>query len=108
MLDPSGRHSRKRNARLLAQTRPQACHSAPRRLGAGEPRRGAHGAVSAGAVGRDDVTELGAVLVGDADGRRSAGDITLFDSTGLAIQDLAIAKAAYARAGKLDLQQLEL
>ena len=66
------------------------------------------GAVDAGAIGRDDVTDLGAVLVGEADGRRSAGDITLFDSTGLAIQDLAIAKAAYAKAGELDLQQLEL
>jgi alanine dehydrogenase len=66
-------------------------------------------AVETGAVARSDVTELGAVLVGDADGRRSAGDITLFDSTGLAIQDLAIAKAAYAKAGELDgLQQLEL
>jgi ornithine cyclodeaminase/alanine dehydrogenase-like protein (mu-crystallin family) len=65
-------------------------------------------AVDAEVVSRDDVTELGAVLVGDADGRRSAGDITLFDSTGLAIQDLAIAKVAYARAGELDLQQLEL
>jgi alanine dehydrogenase len=65
-------------------------------------------AVGSGAVERDDVTELGAVLVGDAEGRRSAGDITLFDSTGLAIQDLAIAKAAYAKAGQLDLQQLEI
>ena len=65
-------------------------------------------AVDAGLVSRDDVTELGAVLAGDADGRRSAGDITLFDSTGLAIQDLAIAKVAYAKAGELDLQQLEL
>ena len=65
-------------------------------------------AVEAGAVTRETVTELGAVLVGEADGRRSAGDITLFDSTGLAIQDLAIAKAAYAKAGELDLQQLEL
>ena len=65
-------------------------------------------AVDAGVIGRDDVTDLGAVLLGDADGRRSAGDITLFDSTGLAIQDLAIAKAAYAKAGELDLQQLEL
>jgi ornithine cyclodeaminase/alanine dehydrogenase-like protein (mu-crystallin family) len=65
-------------------------------------------AVAAGAVTRETVTELGAVLVGDADGRRSAGDITLFDSTGLAIQDLAIAKAAYAKAGELELQQLEL
>jgi len=66
------------------------------------------GAVEAGVVGHDDVTELGAVLIGEADGRRSAHDITLFDSTGLAIQDLAIAKAAYAKAAELDLQQIEL
>jgi alanine dehydrogenase len=65
-------------------------------------------AVAAGVVERDDVTELGAVLVGEAEGRRSAGDITLFDSTGLAIQDLAIAKAAFAKADELDLQQLEI
>jgi alanine dehydrogenase len=65
-------------------------------------------AVEAGAVTRETVTELGAVLIGEADGRRSAGDVTLFDSTGLAIQDLAIAKAAYAKAGELDLQRLEL
>ena len=64
--------------------------------------------VAAGIVTRDTVTELGAVLTAEADGRRSAGDITLFDSTGLAIQDLAIAKAAYAKAGELDLQQIEL
>jgi ornithine cyclodeaminase/alanine dehydrogenase-like protein (mu-crystallin family) len=65
-------------------------------------------AVAVGAVTREQVTELGAVLVGDAEGRPSAGDITLFDSTGLAIQDLAIAKAAYAKAGELDLQQIDL
>jgi alanine dehydrogenase len=65
-------------------------------------------AVAAGAVARDDVTELGAVLVGAADGRRSAGDITLFDSTGLAIQDLAVAKTAYTKAAELDLQSIEL
>ena len=65
-------------------------------------------AVAAGAVTRETVTELGAVLVGDADGRRSAGDITLFDSTGLAIQDLAIAKVALPKAAELNLQTLEL
>ena len=64
--------------------------------------------VAAGVVTRDAVTELGAVLSGGADGRRSAGDITLFDSTGLAIQDLAIAKAAYAKASELELQQIDL
>ena len=65
-------------------------------------------AVGSGLVTREQVTELGAVLTGEADGRRSAGDITLFDSTGLAIQDLAIAKVAYVKAGELDLQQIEL
>jgi ornithine cyclodeaminase/alanine dehydrogenase-like protein (mu-crystallin family) len=72
-----------------------------------------HGGELAAAVARapsraETVTELGAVLVGDADGRRSAGDITLFDSTGLAIQDLAIAKVALSKAPTLDLQALEL
>ena len=65
-------------------------------------------AVSAGAVRRETVTELGAVLLGEADGRRSAGDVTLFDSTGPAIQDLAIAKAAYLKVGELGLQTIEL
>jgi len=64
--------------------------------------------VEAGVITRASVTEIGAVLSGQADGRRSAGDVTLFDSTGLAIQDLAIAKAAYAKVGKLELQQLQL
>jgi ornithine cyclodeaminase/alanine dehydrogenase-like protein (mu-crystallin family) len=35
------------------------------------------------------------VLTGSAEGRRSAEEITLFDSTGLAIQDLAIVQAVY-------------
>ncbi len=48
------------------------------------------------------------MLTGEADGRRSAEDTTLFDSTGLAIQDLAIAKAVYAKAAELDLQMLDL
>jgi alanine dehydrogenase len=64
--------------------------------------------VDSGVVRREDVTELGAVLIGAADGRRSAGDITLFDSTGLAIQDLAIAKRAYPKRDELNLQTLEL
>jgi ornithine cyclodeaminase/alanine dehydrogenase-like protein (mu-crystallin family) len=65
-------------------------------------------AVEAGAIGRDDVTELGAVLTGEAPGRRSDDEITLFDSTGLAIQDLAVAIAAFERAGELDQPLLEL
>jgi len=49
--------------------------------------------VSAGIVEREAVTELGAVLAGEAEGRTAPDDITLFDSTGLAIQDLGIALA---------------
>jgi alanine dehydrogenase len=65
-------------------------------------------AVESGAITRADVTELGAVLAGTAEGRRTRDEITVFDSTGLAIQDLAIAIAAYERAGEHDLPQLEL
>jgi len=65
-------------------------------------------AVEAGVIGRDDATELGAVLAGTAPGRRSDDDVTVFDSTGLAIQDLAIALAALEQADELDLQQLDL
>jgi alanine dehydrogenase len=50
-------------------------------------------AVEADALARSDVTELGAVLDGQATGRRTDDDVTVFDSTGLAIQDLAIALA---------------
>jgi ornithine cyclodeaminase/alanine dehydrogenase-like protein (mu-crystallin family) len=61
------------------------------------------GAVEAGLVGRDDVTDLGRVLVGEAPGRPGDDAVTLFDSTGLAIQDLAIVVAVIAalRGGEL-------
>jgi len=65
-------------------------------------------AVEAGEITRDDVTQLGDVLAGSAPGRRSSEDITIFDSTGLAIQDLAIALAAMEHAQKLDLPTIEL
>lgn len=89
-------------------------------------------AVEAGAVTRDDVTDLGAVLAAGpteadraapeagaargplqaagAPGRPSPDAITLFDSTGLAIQDLAIAVAAHAvwREGGVEAQGTRL
>jgi alanine dehydrogenase len=65
-------------------------------------------AVEAGAIARTDVTELGSVLPGLAPGRESPDDITSFDSTGLAIQDLAIALAAMERADELDVPTLDL
>ena len=65
-------------------------------------------AVEGGRLERSGVTELGAVLAGDAQGRGSDEEITTFDSTGLAIQDLAIALAAIEREDELDLPTLEL
>ena len=52
-------------------------------------------AVDADRILREDVTQIGDVLTGAAEGRRDADEITLFDSTGLAIQDLAIVGAVY-------------
>jgi ornithine cyclodeaminase/alanine dehydrogenase-like protein (mu-crystallin family) len=53
------------------------------------------GGVAEGVVRRDQVTQLGDVIAGRAEGRRSREEVTLFDSTGLAIQDLGIAIAVY-------------
>lgn len=64
--------------------------------------------VEAGLVGEQEVTRLGDVLAGTSEGRSGADDVTAFDSTGLAIQDLAIAIAALERAADLDLPTLEL
>jgi alanine dehydrogenase len=44
---------------------------------------------------REDVAELGRVLAGEEEGRRDEHEITVFDSTGLAVQDLAVALAVY-------------
>jgi alanine dehydrogenase len=68
------------------------------------------GAIAAGLVTRERVTDLGAVLAGVAPGRPGPGAVTLFDSTGLAIQDLAIAGAALQawRSGQVEAQTVEL
>ena len=68
------------------------------------------GPVAAGTLARADVTEIGDVLTGAAEGRGSDDEITLFDSTGLAIQDLAIAQAVLEawREGRLDAGEMKL
>ena len=67
-------------------------------------------AVAAGRIDRSRVTDLGAVLIGSAPGRSGPSAITLFDSTGLAIQDLALAGAAIDRfeAGEIEAQVVTL
>jgi alanine dehydrogenase len=68
------------------------------------------GAVNAGVVTREQVTELGAVLAREARGRPGRDAVTMFDSTGLAIQDLAVAAAALEewRRGRVKAQTVTL
>jgi ornithine cyclodeaminase/alanine dehydrogenase-like protein (mu-crystallin family) len=65
-------------------------------------------AVEAGLVSESDVTAIGTVLAETAEGRATDDEITMFDSTGLAIQDLAIALAALDGADRGSLPRLEL
>ncbi|WP_088968211.1 ornithine cyclodeaminase family protein [Vogesella sp. LIG4] len=55
-------------------------------------------AFEAGLISQADVAELGNVLAGKLQGRQSASDITIADLTGLAIQDVQIAKSVLAMA----------
>jgi ornithine cyclodeaminase/alanine dehydrogenase-like protein (mu-crystallin family) len=54
-------------------------------------------AVNAGRLARQDVAELGRILLREEPGREGEEEITVFDSTGLAVQDLAVAIAVYER-----------
>ncbi len=55
--------------------------------------------VSKGVITRKDIHgTLGEVIVGKKAGRVNSQEITIFDSTGLAIQDLAVAHLVYKRA----------
>lgn len=54
-----------------------------------------------GALSRSDIyAELGEIVAGKESGRTSADEVTLFDSTGLAIQDISTAWCAYELAEK--------
>ncbi len=60
--------------------------------------------LAAGLISPDALSvELGSVLLGRAEGRRTASEITLFKSVGLAVQDLYAASRAYENAVRLGL-----
>ena len=80
-----------RRCRLVADSRAQT-------LDHGE----LYHAYSAGLVRREDVAEMGEVLEGLAPGRNSPEEITLFDSTGMALQDLICAHKALRKAEEAD------
>ncbi len=66
-------------------------------------------AVSQGLMSADGITPIGTLINGDHPGRRSDDEITLFDGTGVGLQDLAVAQAAVklaevqGKAQKIDL-----
>lgn len=51
-------------------------------------------AVQAGLITASDITPIGKVINGDHAGRQSEDEITLFDGTGVGLQDLAVAQVA--------------
>ena len=51
-------------------------------------------AVAAGKLAQSDITPIGAVINGDHPGRTTADEITIFDGTGVGLQDLAVAAVA--------------
>jgi len=55
-------------------------------------------AVALGLLSAQAITPLGAVTIGAAPGRQTTDEITLFDGTGVALQDLAVAGVALQRA----------
>jgi ornithine cyclodeaminase/alanine dehydrogenase-like protein (mu-crystallin family) len=55
-------------------------------------------AVEAGSIAWDDVRELGDLLAGGESWRSSDDDITLFESQGIALEDVAVAKHIYEAA----------
>jgi ornithine cyclodeaminase/alanine dehydrogenase-like protein (mu-crystallin family) len=51
-----------------------------------------------GIVSENSITEIGAVLEGMKSGRQDPSEVTLFDATGMAIQDLVVGAIALERA----------
>lgn len=62
-------------------------------------------AATQGLITAEQITPIGAVLNGTHPGRTSDREITLFDGTGVGLQDLAVASVAARRAGELGLAQ---
>lgn len=63
-------------------------------------------AISSGAITRDSVIELGAVVAGRASARQSAQQITIFKSVGVGVADAAIAAMLYQKAASANLGEM--
>ena len=81
------------NAKLVIDDHEQCTHSGEINV----PYQG-------GVLDDDDIHgELGDIVAGDAEGRTDADGVTVFDSTGLAIQDVAAAHVVYEEAVDRDI-----
>jgi alanine dehydrogenase len=79
-----------KKAKIVVDDRKQAVHSGEINV-----------PLSKGIISEKDIyATLGEILTGEARGRVSRKEITIFDSTGLAIQDVAVANLVYHRALK--------
>jgi alanine dehydrogenase len=77
-----------KRAKIVVDDIEQACHSGEINV-----------PISKGIITKADIyAELGEIIAGKKVGRVNDGEITIFDSTGLAIQDLATAILVYKRA----------
>jgi len=57
-------------------------------------------AFAAGRLGRDAICQIGRVIIGEKPGRISDDQVTVFDGTGVALQDLAVARIALEAAAQ--------
>lgn len=62
-------------------------------------------AIANGTLTEDQITPIGAVINGDHPGRSSDDEITLFDGTGVGLQDLAVASVAARMADEAGLAE---
>ena len=77
-----------KRAKIVVDDFEQACHSGEVNV-----------PLTKGIISKEDIyAELGEIIVGKKPGRLSDDEITIFDSTGLAIQDLATATLVYKKA----------
>lgn len=77
-----------KRAKIVVDDMDQACHSGEINV-----------PLNLGIIGREDIyAELGQIVAGMKQGRASDEEITVFDSTGLSIQDVATATIVYKKA----------
>ena len=64
---------------------------------------GTQKAIREGNLCIDQLTEIGHLILGNTRGRQSDKDITVFDSTGISLQDLAVSSYLVAKAEEVNI-----